>query len=441
MTAEGTDKVVCFSPPKRARARPAQDRLREPAREPAGAPTRRSMLHLVGLGLPMLLDGCATPLRGPAVPAAETEMATVLGGVRNARFWADTQVEPLSTEVLQSLAKERASLGLRPGQRMPPAALLAVSGGSDDGAFGAGLLCGWTEAGDRPDFKLVTGVSTGALTAPFAFLGPPYDEQLRAVYTGIGPSDVFEQRNYVLAFFSDSLSDTQPLFGLISRYANEHMLADIAREYAKGRLLLIGTTNLDVMRPVIWNIGAIAESGHPGALDLFRRILLASASVPAAFPPVLIDVEAAGRRYQEMHVDGGAVAQLFLYPPTLTEGRDLRRGPLARERRAYVIRNARLSSDWAAVDRRVLTIAGRAISSMIHYSGANDVLRLQRTTERDGVDFNLAYIDEGFTVPHTQNFDQPYMRALFEHGYEQARHGYPWSKSHPLLRSARREAG
>jgi hypothetical protein len=401
-------------------------------------PYRRSPLCSVALMLAMLLAACTAPVRGPAVPQAETERATVLGGLPNARFWADAQGAELADEALLALAREREHLGLgAAGGVLPPANFLAVSGGSDNGAFGAGLLVGSTAAGDRPEFKVVTGISTGALTAPFAFLGPAYDAQLREVYTGIRPADVFEARGYLAAVFDDAMADTRPLFRLISRYADESMLAAIAREHAKGRLLLIGTTNLDVMRPVIWNIGAIAASGHPGALDLFRRILLASASVSAAFPPVLIDVEIGGRRHQEMHVDGGAVAQLFLYPPTVTAGRDLRRRPLARERRAWVIRNARLDAEWAAVDRRVLTIADRAITSMIHYSGSNDILRVQATSARDGVDFHLAFIDTAFTVPHTENFDQQYMRALFDHAYERARRGYPWNEGHPALGATR----
>jgi hypothetical protein len=369
-----------------------------------------------------------------------TEAATVLGGIPNARFWADTQVPELAEEALRAIERERRHLGLGPNDRLPSANLLAVSGGSDDGAFGAGLLVGWTTAGNRPEFKLVTGVSTGGLIAPFAFLGPSHDPQLREVYTAIRPADVFRRRGYLEIPFGEAMSDTRPLFRLISRHTNERMLADIAREYAKGRLLLIGTTNLDVMRPVIWNIGAVAASGHPDALHLFRQILLASSAVPAVFPPVLIDVEVGGRAYQEMHVDGGAVAQLFLYPPGITAGRDLRRGPLARERRAFIIRNARLDAEAVAVERSIFTIAGRAITSMIHYSGGNDILRLQMTTARDGVDFNLAYIGEDFTVEHEDIFDPGYMRALFDYGYRLARGGYPWSKGHPrfLTRMARR---
>ncbi|HYZ33112.1 MAG TPA: patatin-like phospholipase family protein, partial [Crenalkalicoccus sp.] len=358
----------------------------------------------------------------------------VLGGVPHARFWADTQAPELTAEAFAALDRERAFLAASGmGPALPTANFLAISGGSDNGAFGAGLLCGWTVAGTRPEFKLVTGVSTGALTAPFAFLGPAYDAQLREVYTTIGPDDVLRRRGYLAIPFAEAMTDSDPLFRLISHHMNERMLADIAREYAKGRLLLIGTTDLDVMRPVIWNIGAIAASGQPGALDLVRRILLASTAVPAVFPPVLVDVTLDGRPYQEMHVDGGAVVQLFLYPPGVTAGQDLRSGALARERRAYVLRNARLDPDWAAVERRLFTIAGRAISSMIHYSGNSDILRLETTAARDGVDFNLAYIGPDFTVEHRADFETAYMRALFEYGYAKAVNGYPWQKAHPVL--------
>lgn len=378
------------------------------------------------------LGACATPVRHAGVPVALTERATVLGGVPNARYFADTQVPEMAQEAYGALARERAQLSPAAG-RLPPANFLAVSGGGDNGAFGAGLIVAWTERGDRPEFKLVTGISTGALIAPFAFLGPSYDGVLRHVYTGVQQSDIFESRYMLSALFNDALSDTTPLFGLISRYVDDRMLAEIAREYAKGRLLMIATTDLDAQRPVIWNIGAIAASGRPGAVDLVRRILLASAAIPAAFPPVLIDVEADGKRYQEMHVDGGAIAQTFLYPPTLTSGIDLRRGPLARERHAYVIRNARLDPEWASVDRRVFSIAGRAVATMIHYSGQNDVYRLQTTAARDGVDFNLAYIGRDFDVEHRADFDPPYMRALFEYGREQMHRGTAWHKSSPLL--------
>ena len=201
--------------------------------------------------------------------------------------------------------------------KLPPVNYLAVSGGGDNGAFGAGLMNGWTETGTRPEFKMVTGVSTGALIAPFAFLGSDYDATLREVYTTMTPEKVYRARGFSAALYDDAMADTTPLSQVIAGYADQKMFDAIAREYQKGRLLMIGTTDLDAQRPVIWNIGALAASGHPGALDLFRKILRASAAIPGAFQPVLIDVEIDGRKYQEMHVDGGAIAQLFLYPASI----------------------------------------------------------------------------------------------------------------------------
>lgn len=313
--------------------------------------------------------------------------------------------------------------------------ILAVSGGGENGAFGAGVLCGWTEAGNRPTFELVTGVSTGALTAPFAFLGSAYDEQLRAVYADIKPSDVLESRGLLHgALFSDAMADNSPLSKTISRYLNPSMQAALAKGYNDGRLLLIGTTDLDAQTPVIWNIGAIAASNHPRALDTIRGVLLASAAVPGAFPPTMFDVTVNGVAYQEMHVDGGAFAQAFLYPAAITQGRRERmtRGERVIEIDAYVIRNARLDPDWASVNRRTLGIAGRAISTMIAASGYNDVLRMYNTSVQDGVDFNLAYISSDFTMTLPEPFDPGYMRALFNYGYQRAQHGYPWAKRPPI---------
>ncbi|MEA3070021.1 MAG: hypothetical protein QOD29_1467 [Alphaproteobacteria bacterium] len=383
--------------------------------------------------LTLLLVGCSTTERSPPEPANLTDQSTVLG-IPNARFYADTQAAAMAQEALRAVERERAVNGpgaAVPVGRLPPANLLAISGGSDDGAFGAGLLVGWTEAGTRPEFKLVSGVSTGALIAPFAFLGPAYDPQLRAIYTGVQPEDIYEKRFILTAVFNESFADTAPLFRVISRHLNEEMMAAIAREYAKGRLLLIGTTNLDSQRPVIWNIGAIAASGRPGAVDLVRKILLASASVPGLFPPVLVDVEAGGQRFQEMHVDGGAVAQMFLYPPSV--GLQANVKAIGRERHAFLIRNSRLDPDWASVERNLFSITGRAISTMIHYSGYNDILRIYATTQRDQVDYNLAFIGPDFNVEHKIPFDQAYMRALFDYGYQRGRAGFSWRKAPPIL--------
>jgi hypothetical protein len=378
----------------------------------------------------MLVAGCATPRRLSAVPEQVTEQAVPSEGP--VRFWADDEPEPLIAEAEARYERELAERA-RTGQRgpLPPEDFLAISGGGDDGAFGAGLLSGWTQAGNRPVFTLVTGVSTGALIAPFAFLGSKYDPILREAYTQQSQKDIFKKRNLIAGILSDALSDTTPLAKLISRYITRELLDEIAVEYRKGRLLLIGTTDLDARRGVIWNMGAIAASRDPQALELFRKIILASAAIPGAFPPVMIDVTVDGVRHQEMHVDGGVTNQVFIYPEALELGRVIPDLQAARERKVYVIRNARLDPGWSDVDRRTLTIVGRSISALIHSQGVGDLIRIFVVSTRDHMDFNLAFIPRDFNVPRTSDFNRQYMTALFDRGYQMGLQGYPWMKAPP----------
>jgi predicted patatin/cPLA2 family phospholipase len=376
--------------------------------------------------------GCSVPVRGPAVPKQDTARAMPLG-ISNVRFYADTDGRLMVEEGMRALHREtealqRAGMSTR---QLPAATYLAVSGGGDNGAFGAGLINGWTEIGNRPQFKMVTGVSTGALIAPFAFLGPDYDVALRDVYTTMTPEKIYRTRGYSAALFDDAMADTSPLAQVIAKYADQRMFDAIAREYNEGRLLMIGTTDLDAQRPVIWNIGALAVSGKPEALALFRKILRASAAIPGLFQPVLIDVEVDGKKYQELHVDGGAIAQLFLYPPSL----DLSKSNVRRTRHAYIIRNARLDPDYAESEPRTISIAGRAINTMLAASGHSDVLRTYFVAKRDGVEYSLAYIGSDFTPPRekTGEFDQVYMNALYEYGYREAKNGRAWHKAPPAL--------
>lgn len=395
--------------------------------------SRRSLFALAAAGG---MQGCAVLDRGAAVPRNRTTDATVLG-LPNERFMilSRSGLDAMDAEFIAAGERTRRHLALRSGLPLPPINLLAVSGGGENGAFGAGLLCGWSAHGTRPVFNLVTGVSTGALTAPFAFLGPAYDDKLRTVYTEITPADILESRSLLhAALFADGLADSSPLFRTISRVIDEPMIADIAAAHRGGRLLLIGTTNLDAQVPVIWNIGAIAASGDPRAANVIRRVLLASASIPGAFPPVMFDVTLDGEARQEMHVDGGAFAQAFLYPAALGERRRarIRQAIAAPQAEAFIIRNARLDPDWAMVERSTLGIAGRAIATMITTSGYNDLLRMWANTQRDGIGYNLAYIGRDFAEELPSPFDQAYMRALFNYGFEQGRRGYDWAHRPPF---------
>lgn len=393
-----------------------------------GQPRIRYGLWVFVAGSMFGMVGCASLDRLPNVELSAVHRTTLLG-IPDARFYPDRNSAAMEALAVKVYERQLKFLGKsRTAASLPPASFLVISGGGDNGAFGAGLLAGWTEHGDRPQFNLVTGISTGALTAPFAYLGSDYDAKLKELYTEIDAKDVFIKRNVFAAVADDAMTDTTPLKEMIDRYLDQSMVDQIARKYAKGRLLFVATTNLDQGRPVLWNIGAIAESGRPEARDLIAKILRASAAIPGLFPPVMFNVEIDGKQYQEMHVDGGAVAQAFLYPSSLKLRLLDRKAKIARKRTAYIIRNGRPFNDEENVKRQTLSIAMQAVSVMTTSSGVNDTYRIYLTTRRDGVDFNLAFIGDDFTVPYKEPFDRTYMQALFEYGRQKGLVGYPWRK-------------
>ena len=242
-------------------------------------------------------------------------------------------------------------------------------------------------------------------------------------------------RERMIAFKQNVLTsneaDTWPLRSLLEKYIDRDILEGIAEEYGKGRLLFIATTDLDSRRAVVWNIGAIAQSGDPKALTLFHNILVASAAIPGAFPPVMMDVEIDGTKYHEMHVDGGAISQTFSYPSSVKVLEITGKYRIFRQRTLYVIRNARLDPVWSSVKRQTLDIAGRAISSLINSEGIGDLYKIFVNTRRDHIDYNLAFIPKDFTEEAPSDFYNPYMRALFDFAYQRARRGYVWHKFPP----------
>jgi hypothetical protein len=242
----------------------------------------------------------------------------------------------------------------------------------------------------------------------------------------------------VAAVTDDAMLDTEPLARTIARYLSQAVLQRIAEEYAKGRLLLISTANLDSGTLVIWNIGAIAASTHPRRLEFVHKIVRASAAVPGLFPPVMIDATLKDGRHQEMHVDGGTVSQIFLYPPSLDMAAITK--PFAKTMRpaAYIIRNGRVSPEPAEVERGTLAIAGRAISTMIASNAVGDLYRIHATTQRDHIDFNLALIENDFGALYVERFDLGYMSKLFAHGKAKGAAGHAWQTSPPgYLRTPR----
>jgi predicted acylesterase/phospholipase RssA len=389
----------------------------------------------IGLGLiaaTLLLQACSmTPSRLPAVPHDLTAKAEI-PGMPEVRYVAGVDVPEMTLKGHESLQREldyRARQGLK--GPLPPAFFIAISGGGDNGAFTAGMMNAWTATGTRPEFKLVTGISTGALIAPFVFLGPKYDATLKEVYTTISPKDVLTPRGFVSGVLSDAMADNTPLLNLTRKSITEDLLKEVAAEYAKGRLLLVATADIDARRPIIWDMGKIASYGGPKALDLFVNVMIASASIPGGFPPMMLDVEVDGKPFQEMHVDGGIMAQVFAYPAGIRINKEAVAMGVTRERKLYVIRNARLDPEWANVERNTMTIAARSVASLIHSQGIGDLYRIYATAERDEVDFNLAFIPSSFNAPHKEEFDTEYMRALYATGYEMALKGFPWLKAPP----------
>jgi hypothetical protein len=314
---------------------------------------------------------------------------------------------------------------------LPAARFLVISGGGDAGAFGAGLLVGWTKRGDRPSFKVVTGVSAGALIAPFAFLGPGYDDVLHDVAVSIGPNDIFHPRRLLHALLSDAFADDAPLAALIDRYVTSNVVAAVSEEYQKGRVLLIATTDLDSGQPVVWNMGAIAKSRSPGALKLFKQVMLASASIPGIFAPVMIDVTVDGKPFQEMHVDGGVMNQAFLFPPYFVKWILSKSSSNLRQRTLYVIHNGRVAPTWQSVARRSTRVGRRALDALIDAHAVNDLYRLEIIARDEGEDFNVAYIGDEFDYPRHTMFDSAYLRHLFLYSYRLASEGNPWRKSLP----------
>lgn len=378
----------------------------------------------------LALGGCASIQRTP-LPESEVAKAAVLSDSSSPhpiRVWGDQKAPVQEYIGARSETDLRREFPAVYGQRHT---YLALSGGGEDGAFGAGLLTGWTATGRRPEFTIVTGVSTGALIAPFAYLGPAYDRQLTEIYTEYSLKDIVRKRSVFSILSAASAVDPKPMRALISRYINPEVVERIAAEHRRGRQLWIGTTNLDAGRPVFWNIGAIASSSDPRRVGLIHDILLASASIPGAFPPVLINVHADGRIYDELHVDGGTTNQVFLYPAG-TDWKFVTQKLRVRGRpELYVIRNASLSPTYEPVKASLVPIAGRSISSLIRTQGIGDLYRIYFSAQRNGVDFNLAFIPPGNDPPPNTVFDLGHMRRMFELGRRQAMTGTAWHKSPP----------
>jgi hypothetical protein len=373
--------------------------------------TGARLIRSLVLACSLALAACTSLPRTPYT-AADASSSRVLD-IDGLRRYADEPVTKLGFE------RDRAT-----GSRT----YLALSGGGADGAYGVGVLNGWSAAGTRPTFSVVSGVSTGGLIAPFAFLGSQYDDTLKELYTSGLAESLLSDPSIMRVLFSSGLFGNTRLRELVARYVGPEILAQVARESAKGRRLLVVTTDLDTQRTAIWDMGKIAAVGTPEALKLFRDVMAASASIPLVFPPIMIEAEGQGRRFQEMHVDGGVTAPVLTLPEAL-----LLQGRLPGNAKMdiYILVNKKIERNFELVANSTIDVASRSLSSITQSQTRSIIFSTYDFAQRNHLGFHLSYIERDYPAPPSEGFDTAYMRALYQYGYEKAAGGQAWTSRMP----------
>ncbi len=381
--------------------------------------------------LALVLGGCGSLPRN-AVPPELTGQA-VVAQMPDIRATAGQPSPAMERDLRASFAQERAGVFPISEDGSVLYAHLALSGGGASGAFGAGFLNGWTSTGSRPAFKIVTGVSTGALMAPFAFLGSAYDGALREFYTTTRTRDIFVLGSLLRQLlYGDALADTRPLRALIERHVDGDFMRKIGEAHLQGRRLYIGTADLDSRQFIVWNMGLIAISGRAESLELFHKIMLASASIPVAFPPVFFEVEVDGRRYDEMHVDGGVGARVFFNEGLYSSSIVRTRGGLGKGREdIYVIHNGQLVSVPDPVRRSLPSISMRVIDFSGRSAVVGDLFRIYGDATREQANFRWVTIPDDVSMESDEVFDPTSMTALYDIGYRLAVGRNAWAVMPP----------
>ncbi|RAI35321.1 patatin-like phospholipase family protein, partial [Rhodoplanes roseus] len=336
--------------------------------------------------------------------ASQQAIATI-PGIPEARFWGDSEADYL--RILGGIGGD----------------WLALSAGGEDSGFGAGLLTGLSQSGRRPDYTVVTGVSSGALLAPFVFLGSSRDAEMRDNFMALNAAEVFEDHRT-----PESLLDTWPLRDFIKKRITPELIAAVAAEHKRGRRLIVLTANLDAARPVAWNMGAIAAAGTEASAKLFRDVLVASSAIPGLFPPMMIESETGGQRLQEMHVDGGLAATIYAAPDTMLLATSTQRLPMST---LTIIVNGKLMSEFSVTDRSLVAVLGRSLSVGVKRGSRSTAVLASGAARRSGIPFNLAFVDQSFNYPSRGMFDAAYMKALFESGLAQGKSAAPFVSAVP----------
>jgi len=372
----------------------------------------------------LITASCATPIKHTPLTATEFNKVDFKQLIPE-RWWGDILPDGIEDGIKSSA---ELVIARHSGSGVPTTNALVLSGGSANGAFGVGILAGWTESGDRPEFDYVTGISTGAMIAPLAFLGSDYDAALTDAYTSITQERVFRSKGLSGALWGSALADTAPLQELLEKYITVDVVRAIAAEQKRGRSLSVLTTHFDALRPTVWDITAIASNRGDAAAPLIRRIILASAAVPGLFPPVTIEWEHEGKSFTELHVDGAVTSQVFAYPQQIKMGELDKALGINLKRRVFVIQNGNSISFYKPAPVTTFSILRRAVSGLLLSQLNRDVERIYYVTQRDGIEFNTISIPDTYKADRSSEFDRDYMIELYNLGHATAKNGNFWQK-------------
>ncbi|MFC5436883.1 patatin-like phospholipase family protein [Rhodanobacter umsongensis] len=378
----------------------------------------RSKPVLLMLGL-LALAGCQTAPRRPAPP-------DLIGAATPVGFPPSVRLVTTDLCTFTALAPDFFS-GIRTAATDGSVDILALSGGGSGGAYGAGALAGMSRAHTRPQFEMVTGVSAGALLAPFAFLGSTWDARMQQAFTGERSARLLRSptRSILSRLLSPrGLAHRNALFQLVDHLVTPEMIDAVAREAGKGRRLVVATTDLDKHETVLWNLGEIARHGGSAARRLFRDVLVASASVPGVFAPVLIHVRDGAREYDEMHVDGGVTTSVFSTP--LIVGVQSTELPLLRGAHLYMIVNGQLARTPHTTRYNTIDILSNAFAAELTYKTREAIVDNIASAKRLGMTFSLTEIPVDYPQTSFIDFDQQHMQALFDYAADCALHGLLW---------------
>jgi len=367
----------------------------------------------------LLVSGCAyTPERNVLLNSEQLNPLDTPG----LRFWDESVISTDNydfSHAIESLVEHSNKSG--------QANHLALSGGGFNGAFSAGVLNAWSESGTRPEFDVVTGVSTGAIVSIFAFLGSEYDQKLKGYYTRTTADEMFKRNSIFQLPFRNSMVDVSGFEFKVRDAVDAIMVNQLAVERSKGRILLIATTSLDNEKMAIWDVGKIAQIGTPQAQQLIQDIIIASSAVPGLFPATRITLPYRGGMVDELHVDGGVSRQVFLIP----QGFQKTFVPKNIEKNIYVIRNGFLKPEFEEIENGLTSVSYRALSILIRRQSIGDIEHIYNYSERNQIGFNLAYIDDDFSKDDLSSFSLEYVQKLYDYGYQKTLDSDLWRRNLP----------